>query len=196
MRSALMAGVPPRGGTRLAALMAAALLAVVALLLGGAGPVAAHAELESSSPPNNSILAQPPVRVSFTFGEDLLKKGNALVVTNLDTGLKIATEKATVDGATISIPWPQVADAGRFRVSYRVVSEDGHPVKGKIRFVIQGLASPSITPAPPTPSPSPILAPAPGDTEDSGVLAWTLVIGVVVLGAVGITIWSMRRSRR
>lgn len=182
-------------GARAAGLLAVPLLAVLALLVG-AGPAAAHAELESSSPPDNSYLAQPPVQVSLTFGEDLLKKGNALVVTNLDTGLKVATAKVTVDGPTITLPWPAAADAGRFRVSYRVVSEDGHPVKGKIRFTIQGLPAPTLTPTPQTQSPSPILAPAPEDTEDSGVLVWTLVIGLVVLGAVGVTVWSMRRSRR
>jgi methionine-rich copper-binding protein CopC len=196
------------------------LLALVALLLGGA-PAMAHSDLASSDPADGAVLATAPEVVRFTFNERLLPQGNAITLTDVAADARIEVAKASVDGDTVSVPFPAGAPAGQYRAAYRVVSADGHPIAGSITFTVGAGASP--TPAGPAdPSPvasspaapgapaatgapgadpslaSPLPAALPddaGDAGDAGMLVWALAIGVVVLAAVGGATWYARRSR-
>ena len=41
-----------------------------------------------------------------------------------------------VDGSTVSAPVQPLGPAGGYTVGYRIVSDDGHPVSGLVRFTL------------------------------------------------------------
>ena len=126
-------------------------LAVLALL-GVTAPAYAHTTLFTSEPSADSIVTIFPNEISLTFNEPLLTleggKGNALSL-SAPNGSEIALEKPTIEGGKVSALIPQIpTEPGRYRISYRVVSGDGHPVAGEISFAFQ--SDSVIAPAPST----------------------------------------------
>lgn len=118
------------------------LLSVSSILLGlffTASAACAHSELQESSPAEGAVLSALPPTVALTFGEDLLTLGdesvNEISLTD-PNGTAIELVGSTVEGpvikADISSTEPVVL--GRYVIAYRVVSADGHPVKGEISF--------------------------------------------------------------
>ena len=104
------------------------------------GPASAHAELIGSSPTADSSVSQIS-EVSVTAGEELLDigenaEGFVLSVQDSD-GLYYGDGCVTVDGDTASMP-VSLSAAGDYVVTYRVVSEDGHPVEGEFSFTLTG----------------------------------------------------------
>jgi methionine-rich copper-binding protein CopC len=191
------------------------LLAALVVLLLPAAPVLAHSDLRSSDPADGATLAAAPAEVSFTFNEQLLEQGNAIVLTELATGARLAVGPVEVDGDTVSVDWPGGAAAGEYRAAYRVVSADGHPIDGSITFTVESAsaagttppsvtaspqASPTATEVPVSATPSPVAVatqstlPEPDET-DAGLLAWVLGLGVAVLVGAVVGGWFMRRSR-
>lgn len=104
----------------------------------------AHAELETSNPEANSVIGAAPAVVSLTFGEKLMvvgaeKDANQIQVTNgandrVDNG----DYQVTGEVLTVSLK-PDLAD-DTYKVTYRVVSEDGHPIEGVYEFDVNGMA--------------------------------------------------------
>ncbi len=118
------------------------LLSVSSILLAlffTASAAFAHAELQESNPAEGAVLSDLPPTLALTFGEDLLTLGdesvNEITLTN-PNGTAIELVGSTVEGpvikAEISSTEPVVL--GRYVIAYRVVSADGHPVKGEISF--------------------------------------------------------------
>jgi len=134
--------IAPARGSRVALL----LLLLGALLVGvSAGPAQAHAELESSTPADGAVLASAPRTVDLIFGEDIIDAGIQVVAQD-SGGTAVPLDKAVAAGPKVSVAWPTTAGAGNYRVSYRVTSQDGHPIDGTISF-FYGAASGSPTAA-------------------------------------------------
>jgi copper transport protein len=110
--------------TGLAALLAALCLSTGAL---------AHASLVSAEPSDGSVLAQAPKTVQLRFNES---------VTPAVIGLIDAAGKARNDigiravDQSIIVTLPDDLPRGTQVISYRVVSQDGHPVAGSLLFSI------------------------------------------------------------
>lgn len=136
--------------------LATALLVTVALGLLTAPLAAAHTTLVSTSPSDGAVLTQPPSEVSFMFDEDLLPGANVIAITDSDG---VVHESVTVEPErnSVSLAWPADLDPGTYQVAYRVVSRDGHPVKGAILLTVNAQGSP--------PAPSPTSSP--GLTSES-----------------------------
>ena len=100
----------------------------------------AHSTLVSSNPKSGAILNSAPTRVSLTFNENLLiisgQNPNSLEITSA-TGNSPIVGPLVIKGNIISIPLKSKAQKGRFKVSYRVVSADGHPIQGSFFFTIK-----------------------------------------------------------
>ena len=183
----------------------AAVLAALAALLIAVPAASAHSDLESSDPPDGATLAAPPAAISFTFNEDLLPQGNAITLTELATGTRLALGAVQVSGDTASVAWPEVSPAGGYRAAYRVVSADGHPIDGTITFEVlraagQVSGSPDASPSPADPaatSSASATSPAaePGDTDDDVPVLWALVVGTIVLAGVAGATLLLRRGR-
>ncbi len=117
-------------------------LVLVALPVSLAAPAWAHDELLSTLPANGDVLAKPPTEVSLTFGEEVGALGTAVVVTD-GAGSRLADGKVVVQGPLVTQAITPPTVAGTVRVSYRVVSADGHTVTGTFTFTVPAPASPS-----------------------------------------------------
>lgn len=197
--------------TRVSA-VAAAVLGLTLALAAAPAPALAHSDLVSSDPADGAVLATPPQTVSFTFNEDLLPDFVRFIATD-PSGQTGDLPVSGVDGPTATLDWPLGAPGGEWTVSYRVVSQDGHPIEGGITFAYDAPApsptstspTPSPTSAEPTPSPtsaepvtptpSPTISPA-ADTSSGGLGVWAIIgIVLVLLAGVGVVAALLVRRR-
>ena len=111
-------------------------LAAFGFLLAAGETAVAHSELATSSPADGATLGSPPAAVSLTFNEPIMDAG-LQVVANGPSG-RVALDAPVVTGPTLSVTWPSNAPDGEYQVAYRVVSADGHPIDGSIRFSYTG----------------------------------------------------------
>ena len=118
-------------------LFAALILSHGVFLIPGAS---AHAEIAKTNPTKNAILTQPPKSVWIEFGESLLtldtKVVNTLTVTN-SKGKRVDKSPTIISGARATTKILGALKKGKYLVTYRVVSEDGHPVKGSYYFSVK-----------------------------------------------------------
>lgn len=109
----------------------------VLLIFAGMKSAEAHAQLSSSNPSKNQIVRTLPSLVWLEFDGDLLSFGDKqihkITVTNLRKK-RVDIGGPIVGGARISTKLKAGLPAGKYFVSYRVVSEDGHPVEGSYTF--------------------------------------------------------------
>jgi methionine-rich copper-binding protein CopC len=112
---------------------------MVLSLLGAATAAQAHAHLEEATPADKSRVAAPAA-VELKFNEDV-----KLTSLTLQHGkesaqpLKPLPDKAS---ATLSVPLPALA-AGDYVVAWRVASDDGHVMSGKLDFTVDPAAKPA-----------------------------------------------------
>jgi hypothetical protein len=154
-------------------------------------PAQAHAALISSSPADGDVVASVPTEVVFTF-DDALGSPAFVSVVGPD-GSNIADGDAVIDGATVTQAVRLFPQQGKYTASYRVVSDDGHPVTGTIRFTVDpahATSSPSSTPAGATCSGDgcPQAGSSVWDRESTWVVVAlvALAIGIAVVFAVGL----------
>lgn len=115
--------------------VAIAFVALATLLVAmavTAPPASAHARLEASSPKDGSTLTATPPEVMLRFNEPIKSGLNQVSVTSGSTD---ATDgKLEVDGNTVYQPLKSTLDKGSYTVTYKVVSADGHPISGSLKF--------------------------------------------------------------
>jgi len=92
----------------------------------------AHATLLSSEPADGSVLAQPPKMVQLHFNESIAPAAIGLI----DAGGMARDVATRAVGQSVLIVLPDDLPQGTQIVSYRVVSQDGHPVAGSLVFSI------------------------------------------------------------
>ena len=109
------------------------LLAILAGSILLAPSASAHAVFVASNPAKNSMVTIMPKSVSIRFDDKIIeiagKHANVLSVTDAK-GHLISTGNATVAGNTVSTEIKAGAAKGRVTLSWRVISDDGHPVTG------------------------------------------------------------------
>lgn len=104
------------------------LLALAAL--GAMGSTAsAHASLVSVDPPDGARLDESPATVTLTFSENVSADLGGVRVLD-SNGAEVQDGAARVDGAQVVVDLEDDLPDGTYVVSYRVVSADGHPVRG------------------------------------------------------------------
>jgi methionine-rich copper-binding protein CopC len=194
----------PRGRRQLAVRQLAVwLLAVLALPLD-AGTAFAHNVLIASDPPDGSSVATGPSTVTLDFDLPVKESFSTVTVVGPDGG-HFENGPATVDGNVVRAPVLPLGPAGVYTVGYRIVSDDGHPVSGAVRFT---LTQPG--PGRGVPAAQAGGGPARGGQPGSGsagggptaggsggaagVPAWPWVLGGVLLVAAGAAV-ALRMSR-
>ena len=108
---------------------------VLALLLltGFVRDASAHASLASAEPRDGAVVAQAPKKVELHFNESV----TAGAVNLIDATGKLRRDTIVdAKGEAIGITLPADLPNGTQIVSYRVISEDGHPVSGSVTFSI------------------------------------------------------------
>ena len=106
----------------------------------GPVPVAAHAIILESVPPQQAVLARGPERVLLRFNSQIEKRLSRVTLSS-EGGAPVRVAIAT-DGATgesgpdrLVIPLEPLA-AGRYVIRYKVLSVDGHVTEGTLRFSV------------------------------------------------------------
>lgn len=126
-----MAGARSSIGLRLLALLAALLFPTLAL---------AHATLVGSSPGDGGVVSEAPKSFRLDFNEPVAVTGLRLS----GGGRTVQLDGFQAIGPRIEIEAPSDLAAGSYALSYRVVSEDGHPISGAVSFAV---GAPSAGPA-------------------------------------------------
>ena len=100
----------------------------------------AHGQFVSSNPKAGSTLSKMPKLVWVEFDGDLItiadKQTNFLTVKN-SKGKELSDGKPFVGGARVSVNIKDRSATGKIKVSWRVVSEDGHPVSSFLTFTVR-----------------------------------------------------------
>jgi copper resistance protein C len=154
-----------------------------AALLAGATPAAAHNTLVSANPADGARLSSGPPQVTLTFDQPVQRGFSTLTVTGPDGNRWEAGEPA-VSGNEVTAPVRPLGPAGDYVVGYRIVSADGHPVSGSLRFTLT--AAGTGTPAEPPPDA--------GAGQDQGMPVWPWIVGAVLLLGAGVLL-ALRLGR-
>src|SRR5215470_15577891 len=109
------------------------LLAALLLLVCFTAEASAHASLAFSEPRDGIVLSQAPMKVELRFNESL----TAGAVNLIDAAGRLRSDAVvSARDEAISITLPSGLPDGTQIVSYRVISQDGHPVTGSVTFSI------------------------------------------------------------
>jgi hypothetical protein len=193
--------------------LALALLLVPALAPGAATSAAAalpaHAQLVSSTPAAGDSVRTAD-EVTLTFSEDVNAQFVQVRVEG-PRGDETAGEPEVDGSDVVQQLLPDLPD-GEHRVTYRVVSVDGHPVSGTLAFTTTGAgAGASPTPSEPeseSPSPSTTTPPAatqrPTPTPSTDAVSassestpgWVLAVLIGLIGLVVVAAGALLVGRR
>jgi copper transport protein len=116
--------------------LALALLLAVISVLAVYSRASAHVTLVSSSPAANSRLEASPPRIRLEFSETVEPSMASISIARAD-GQTIPV-RLIADPRDAHVVFADVGDlgAGSFRVTWRVVSADSHPVSGSFIFTV------------------------------------------------------------
>ncbi|MBM7509531.1 methionine-rich copper-binding protein CopC [Nocardioides salarius] len=180
-----------------------------------APPAAAHTDLLSVDPADGAQLDTWPEVLTLTFTEDM-SPGLSTITARIGGGETLDLELS--NGASpaelvAAVPRSRTSDTstpgGRtpWRISYRVVSRDGHPVAGSFTFTVRSSAAQlqsaeedaPTEATPPADTPPPVSASTdPDPSEPAGVSGgFLVVIGAVVIVLVFLAgVATVRLTRR
>ncbi len=190
---------------RVVLVVALTLLATVGLV----GTASAHATLIGSDPADGATLQAAPTTVTLTF-DDSLEDFEPLVTVTGPDGSQFQSGEATIDGAILRSAVRPLTTAGGYTIAYRVVSDDGHPVEGQVRFDLavpapasvvvttSSTASPAATPSgsatPSVAGPVTSSADTAASSSSTGWSAWQwLTVALVAILAFGASMIIRRR---
>jgi copper resistance protein C len=106
-----------------------------ALVVASAPPAAAHTALEASSPKDGGTIAAAPSKLVLKFTEPILTVGYRLVVLGPDDRAYQTVAPQIVDDKLTQQLKP-LGPAGEYKVEFRVVAADGHPLTSEMRFTL------------------------------------------------------------
>ena len=116
---------------------AAALAGIAATWLVAASQASAQAKLESTSPKAESTVSSPEM-IMVHFSEGIETKLSSLKLTMGDgTAVSVMSMNDKKDPATLSIMPNTTLKAGIYKVTWSVVSDDGHKTQGTFSFTVQ-----------------------------------------------------------
>ncbi len=108
-------------------------LLVMLLWLPLAAAAFAHASLNSTEPPDGAVVAAAPGVIRLIFNEPV--SPTSLKLTKPDRS-SVPLEDVVVKGNALEITPPADLQTGTHLLSWRVVSDDGHPIGGSFVFSV------------------------------------------------------------
>lgn len=151
-------------------------------LLGASGTAFAHNTLVGSTPEEGAQLRTGPQEVRLDFDQPV-RSGegyNTVTVVGPD-GSHWTDAPAQVEGNSVRVPVGELGPAGDYRIGYRVLSNDGHPVSGQVPFTLTEPGDGSPVPAPGAEQDEPA-------EESGGTPVWPWIVGAVVVVALGLVL--------
>ena len=167
--------------------LVAAVATAGALLLVAAPSASAHDALVSTTPAGGSTVASAPSAITLTFEEPPTTQGMAVSLTAPDG--TVSKLVPTLAGDVVTAPVSGSLDPGAYRVAWRIVADDGHPVTGTFAFTIAGATSS----APATPSASASSVATDG-AASAGPGLWVVAVLAVVGLVAGVLLARRRRA--
>ncbi|WP_253720221.1 copper resistance CopC family protein [Brevibacterium renqingii] len=113
----------------------AALLVAAMSVFAFAPAASAHDQLVSSNPEDGAELDQQPKWLEMNFSGDIQEVGSEVTV--VVDGKDVSAGELTVEGKKLSVALPDDLKPGDYKVTWRVVSQDGHPISGDYSFTIK-----------------------------------------------------------
>ncbi len=163
-------------------------LGVVAVLAGGTATVAsAHDALVGTSPADGSTVGAVPGQVTLTFDQPALALGSTVLVAG--PGGPVISGRTRVTDNRVTQAVQPGAPAGRYTVTWRVTSIDGHPVSGRFGFTATAAAPGTRPQAAPVTAGASAQAPS----TETGVAWWVYAVGAAVVAAVAAAAHARRR---
>lgn len=193
----------------------------LALLFFVTPPASAHTELISTDPKSGATLSSPPAEVTLTFTDQMSGEFNTLSLFIAD--LEPITLEARTDGNHVRarVPTDVLSEVGtqgvlQWKLVYRVVSADGHPVAGEVAFTSPLPAEPELGESPAGESgTAPDSETAPGVSDEAGstdqpadsgqndqtdgsspTTPFLVITAIVVAASVAFAVFAVRRRAR
>ena len=168
--------------------LAAVVVIVAAVSVGLAGPALAHNVLTGSDPADGATVTKAPSTITLTFDQPVQNFEPVMTVTG-PNGNRFETGPPAILGNQVSVPVDGAGPAGGYTASYRVVSADGHPVTGEIRYTLEATAAGTATG-------QPAATPTSQDSGSTGLSGWLWAgIGVAALLVIAALVVILRRPR-
>jgi methionine-rich copper-binding protein CopC len=98
------------------------------------GPARAHSELRASEPAEEARLAAAPREIVLRFDEGV-QLTSVTLRDEAGAALRLALRRDTAPRQVERLALPPLAP-GQWRLEWRAISADGHPVRGTVRFSI------------------------------------------------------------
>lgn len=191
----------------------AVLATLVLALLGPISPAAAHDVVTGTNPADGQALEAAPEAIEVSFSNTPLALGAVILVEDAQ-GADWTTGEVQIAGNSAAQPLRPDAPAGKYTVTWRVVSSDSHPIEGTFDFTVTGTeaqASPSGTaataPAQPVPTasepaqavPTPAAGAEPAAAAEPAAgfpVGFVIVLGVILVLALVIVVVALLARRR
>lgn len=110
----------------------AALLAL--LLASPAGTAIAHSKKEATQPVDGAVLETSPEMIGMTF--DMPMRVTLLTLTDQDAAEHALTRTDNMQPVSEFVAAPPALPAGQYKVEWRGLAGDGHPMQGTFSFEI------------------------------------------------------------
>jgi copper transport protein len=146
---------------------------VVAAAAMSAAPASAHAELVSTDPAADTVVATAPSLVTLRFSEPVDIAGSTVHVLD-DTGARVddgPVATTAEDVSSVAVPLKSGLRNGSYVVSWIVTSDDTHPVSGSFTFAVGTRTSTGAALAPTRNDPAGLAL---------GVLRWLGYVGLAL----------------
>jgi len=180
------------------------LLALLLFSISNINSSSAHSSMIEQFPKGNETISDMPLEVKLSFDEELLDlgSGNSVIVRNPE-GTEITTGPTVLLSSKISRKLTASTLPGKYSVSYRVVSADGHVVEGEYQFTLRTKSE--------SKSPTPIAVPNKSETALPQVITTDhvnhaegfflhhrdhIILGSLALLVIGIWAYASRRKWR
>jgi len=164
--------------------------------------VSAHTSLTNSNPAEGEVIKGDLSKIRLNFDTAIEKTSTVELKTA--QGDAVLLEKPLIIGNEWSAAVQQKLESGTYLIRWTLISEDGHPVEGTIRFDVKAAVSSTqasddkdVEPAAPEPQQASIVPTESAETVEPGLfptfLPW--LVAVLVL-AIVITLFLLRRQKR
>lgn len=180
------------------------LLALLLFSISNSYSSYAHSSMIEQIPKGNATITEMPQKVKLIFDEELLDlgSGNSVIVRNPD-GKEVTTGATKLLSSNISRDLTASTMPGKYSVSYRVVSADGHVVEGTYQFILKTKSE--------SKSSTPVAVPSESETALPTVITTDhvhhsegfflhhrdhIILGTLALLVIGIWAYASRRKWR
>jgi len=180
------------------------LLALLLFSISNSYSSYAHSSMIEQIPKGNATITEMPQEVKLIFDEELLDlgSGNSVIVRNPD-GKEVTTGATKLLSSNISRDLTASTMPGKYSVSYRVVSADGHVVEGTYQFLLKTKSE--------SKSSTPVAVPSESETALPKVITTNhikntegfflhhrdhIILGTLALLVIGIWAYASRRKWR